>query len=176
MPASQSFSRVRDAALPMESGVAPLFEGAHLADAYAIAIPPGDQRDIRTLAEAAMSLPTPWARALMRLRDAVMGNLGVKTSGEIRNRMERSGHEHVHFFPVLSRSEHEIIVGEDDSHLDFRASLLLRQAGDGAGHEFIVTTVVHCHNRLGRIYLASILPFHRLIIRSGLRNVLAKRA
>lgn len=171
MPTPSAFPAVRDVALPTDCGIASLFDKADLADAYAVAISSDDRRDLYALAKAAMGRPRPWAAALMRLRDAIMGVFGVKTSRQIHDATERVGREHIHFFPVLSRSEREIIVGEDDSHLDFRASLMLRQAGDGAGRELVVTTVVHCHNRLGRVYLAAITPFHRLIVRSGLRNV-----
>jgi len=30
--------------------------------------------------------------------------------------------------------------------------------------------VVHCHNRLGRIYLATIAPFHRVIVPASLEQ------
>jgi hypothetical protein len=33
-----------------------------------------------------------------------------------------------------------------------------------------VVTVVHCHNRLGRTYLAVIAPFHRAIARANLEQ------
>ena len=36
-----------------------------------------------------------------------------------------------------------------------------------------MTTLVKTHNRLGRIYLAIILPFHRLVVRSMLAQVAA---
>jgi hypothetical protein len=36
--------------------------------------------------------------------------------------------------------------------------------------ELVVTTVVHCHNRLGRAYLAAIAPFHRTILRANLHR------
>lgn len=172
MSASSGFPAVRDVLPPRDCGIAALFDNADLADAYAVPISNDDRRDLHALANVAMGRPKPWVAALMRLRDAIMGTLGIKTSRQIHEATERAGHEHIHFFPVLSRSGREIIVGEDDSHLDFRASLMLRQASDGAGRELVVTTVVHCHNRLGRVYLAAITPFHRLVVRSGLRNVL----
>ncbi|MGO8646631.1 DUF2867 domain-containing protein, partial [Rhizobium ruizarguesonis] len=63
------------------------------------------------------------------------------------------------YFPLLSKSATELVVGEDDAHLDFRFTIQLRT--DAAnGRELVVGTVVHCHNRLGRIYLAMIAPFH----------------
>jgi hypothetical protein len=61
------------------------------------------------------------------------------------------------FFPLLSKSAGELVVGEDDRHLDFRVAILLR-TGAAGGRELVAVTVVHCHNRLGRTYLAVIAP------------------
>jgi hypothetical protein len=78
------------------------------------------------------------------------------------------------FFPVLSKSATEWVVGEDDRHLDFRVTLQLRT--DAAnGRELVAGTVVHCHNRLGRIYLAAIAPFHRVIVRASLERAVKKQ-
>ena len=62
------------------------------------------------------------------------------------------------------------MLGEDDRHLDFRASLLLRPCEAESGTELVATTVVHCHNVLGRAYLMVIRPFHHLVVRSNLRR------
>jgi hypothetical protein len=62
-----------------------------------------------------------------------------------------------------------MVVGEDDRHLDFRAAILQRTDAAG-GRELVVVTVVHCHNRLGRTYLAVIAPFHRTILRANLER------
>jgi hypothetical protein len=60
-------------------------------------------------------------------------------------------------------------MGENDRHLDFRVAVLVRTDAQG-GRELIVVTVVHCHNRLGRTYLAVIAPFHRTILRANLER------
>jgi hypothetical protein len=44
-------------------------------------------------------------------------------------------------------------------------------ASAGAGRRVTATTVVLTHNWFGRAYLAIILPFHRLIARSMLRQI-----
>ncbi len=41
----------------------------------------------------------------------------------------------------------------------------------GEAREVTATTLVRTHNRLGRLYLTSILPFHRLITKSMLGQV-----
>jgi hypothetical protein len=73
------------------------------------------------------------------------------------------------FFPVLSKSAGELVMGEDDRHLDFRLAVLLR-AGAAGDRELVVVTVVHCHNWLGRTYLKVIAPFHRLIALASLEQ------
>jgi hypothetical protein len=162
--------RERQVPLPTESRIAGLFPGAHLADAYAMALPPTATRDMTTLARAVMADPAPWARSLMHVRDRIVTTFGVKTSGQIEAQARAAGAERIGFFPVQSRSEQELILGEDDKHLNFRVSVLLRPRVDASGDELIVTTVVHCHNALGRTYLLLISPFHRLIVRSNLHR------
>jgi len=44
-------------------------------------------------------------------------------------------------------------------------------AASGHGQRVTATTLVLTHNLLGRSYLAIILPFHRLIVRTLLRRV-----
>ena len=103
----------------------------------------------------------------MRLRDTAVSAFGLKTSEQVRERLRRDGADHIDFFPVLSRSASEIVLGEDDRHLDFRVSLLLRQIGAGRS-ELVATTVVNCHGRLGRTYLWTILIGHVAVVRSAL--------
>lgn len=165
-----SSKQIRSVALPDESHIAPLFENANLADAYAATIPGDGPYDIRALAEATLGHPDIWVRGLMSLRDAIMSRFGVKTSRQILDRRQDQGGEHIDFFPILWQSEREIVVGEDDRHLNFRTSLMLRRMPDQIDEELIIATAVHCHNRLGRVYLATIAPFHRLVIRSCLRK------
>ena len=156
--------------LPAESRIAVLFPGSQLADAFAIALPAEATRDVTALAEAAFANLAPWAQSLMSARDTIMTGFGVKTSRQIAARAQAAGMERIGFFPVQSRSERELVLGEDDRHLDFRASILVRRRADGSGDELVATTVVHCHNAFGRAYLAMISPFHVLIVRSNLRR------
>lgn len=98
----------------------------------------------------------------MAVRDAAVTAFGVRTSGELRR--ARPDQAYIDFFPVLSESADEIVLGEDDRHLDFRLSLL-RQAGPH-GPMLIATTAARTHNRLGRQYLRAIHPFHILVVRA----------
>ena len=104
----------------------------------------------------------------MWLRDGTVGRFGLKTAAGLR----RSSADRIGLFRIYERSQREIVLGEDDSHLDFRVSVLTCSrplAGESANF-IVVSTVVHCHNLLGRCYIALIAPFHRLIVKAGLRR------
>ena len=118
----------------------------------------------RHAAEAVFASPPAWINALMAVRNRVMGLFGVKNAPE---QFASAATARVGLFPVVSESLRHILLGFDDRHLDFRIAVSLRDAGDG--HTAVtVTTAVLTHNRLGRVYLAVILPFHRLIARQML--------
>jgi hypothetical protein len=153
---------------PRDCALADLYPGADLVDAFAIALPPGAPGDVGVLARALWGGMSPWwVRALMATRDAVVALLGIKTSRQIAAAARARGPV-IGFFPVLSQSADELIVGEEDRHLDFRAATLVR-AGKG-GRELVVVSVVHCHNALGRVYLLAIGPFHRVIVKAALER------
>lgn len=160
--------RAYEVPVPSDSVLAPLYVGADLLDAFAIHLPADASDDLEVLARTAFERPAWWIRALIRLRDAVMSTVGVKSSGAIGAAAAARGSV-IGFFPLLSKSAREMVVGEDDRHLDFRAAILQRTDAAG-GRELVVVTVVHCHNRLGRTYLAVIAPFHRTILRANLER------
>lgn len=157
-------------ALPRECGIAAWSDDADLADAFAIELDPVDAaKGVDHLARCVMDDPPLWLRTLLGMRDAFVAVFGIKTSAQLRLRAAAEGAAHIDFFRVHSRSESEVIVGEDDRHLDFRASIMIRDGRNGRA-ELVATTVVHCHNVLGRTYLAVIAPFHRFIVQANLRR------
>lgn len=117
-------SRARRVPPPAGSLIAGSFAGADLLDAYAIALPPDASDDVSLLARAVLGDPAIWFRGLIRVRDAAVARLGVKTSHQLRTEADATGSERIDFFSVRARAEHELVIGEDDRHLDFRASIL----------------------------------------------------
>lgn len=163
-------------ALPEESGITCLYENAYLADAYAITLPPDATRDPEVIARFIASNPAPWVNKLMSLRDFIVSFWGLKTAKKLRSSEQDNPTERVNIFKIYQKLHNEIILGEDDKHLDFRVSVLLRTrtVSEEEICELVVTTVVHCHNLLGRGYINIIKPFHRRVVRSSIRNA-AKR-
>lgn len=99
-----------------------------------------------------------WVNALMKVRGVFAHVVGLKHSEM------QSGEQQKGIFRVQQREVNEIILGENDKHLDFRISVL-RGERDGRP-TLTVSTVVETHNALGRAYIAVVKPFHRVIARS----------
>lgn len=155
--------------VPSDSVLAPLYVGADLLDAYAIHLPPGTNDDLEALARAGFGRQAWWIRTLTRVRDLVTAPVGLKSSRAVGAAAAARGEQVIGFFPVLSKSAGELVMGEDDRHLDFRLAIMLRADAAG-GRELVVMTVVHCHNWLGRTYLAAIAPLHRVIALASLEQ------
>ncbi|CAE6825837.1 DUF2867 domain-containing protein [Paraburkholderia aspalathi] len=163
---------VLSVAVPAESGVARMYDAPDLADAYAVRLPDNAIDDPELLARFMFAHQARWIAKLLGLRDALVARLGLKTSKQLRIANPPGSRDRVDFFRIYARSAREIILGENDSHLDFRLSILqqTRDTHEGSARYLILSTVVHCHNGLGRFYILAIAPFHRLVVRSTLRR------
>lgn len=139
-------------------------DGAQFADAFRIAID-DDPIDARGAAMRMFGHSPRWVAALLALRNLLVAPLGLKTSGAgDKGRLGMIG-----MFPVISEAPERLVAGFDDSHLDFRVVIDISAAGDG--RQVTATTLVRTHNSLGRTYLTVIMPFHRLVVRTMLRQV-----
>ncbi|MGJ5175211.1 DUF2867 domain-containing protein [Bradyrhizobium oligotrophicum] len=138
--------------------------GADFADAFRITVDrPG--LNARTAAEHMLGHSPWWMAALLNLRNGLVRPFGLKTSGaDARHPGPMIG-----IFPVISETPRQLVLGFDDKHLDFR--VLVDVATIGATSQVTATTLVQTHNALGRIYLAVITPFHRLVVQATLRQV-----
>lgn len=114
----------------------------------------------RDAAKIGLSMPG-WADALTTLRNRLVKPFGLKTE------VSEAG-EHA-IFPVEYEGADELIIGTNDTHLNFR--ICIRQE---AGHIHMATWV-HRNNTLGHIYLMLVTPFHVLIVRNGLRRIARAR-
>jgi len=141
----------------------PALHLADWADCYDILVP-GQATTAISAAKRALGDFPAWVRALMWLRNAVVSPFGLKSSGA-NGKAEMIG-----FFPIISQSSEQAVLGFDDTHLDFRIVVDVRQAGELA-QRVSVTTLVRRKILLGKIYIAVITPFHRLIVRTMLARL-----
>jgi hypothetical protein len=99
--------------------------------------------------------PPTWVASALSLRDRAVALLGLRvTSRET--------------FRVLAQNEQEVLVGSDDRHLDFRASV---RCSDGTVD---VITFVQVHNRLGWLYLAPVRVVHPFMVRRMLARAASR--
>jgi hypothetical protein len=91
----------------------------------------------------------------MKIRDVTVQPLGLKTSKP----------KDV-FFTKIAQIENELIMGENDRHLNFRVSVLV----DRLSSLIYLTTVVHYNNRIGKAYFLFVKPFHRILVKSVIKR------
>ncbi len=144
---------------------AKVLPGAQFADAYGLSVQ-DPALDARLAAEKMWGSSRGWMNALMGVRNLVVKPFGLKTPAEANT----GSRDAIGIFPVVSETSHRLVVGFDDKHLDFR--VVVDAAPAGIGRFVTATTLVRTHNLLGRAYLAAVLPFHRVIVRSMLRKLL----
>lgn len=141
-----------------------LLSGAQFIDAYSIGVNDA-ALDARRAAERMIEHGPRWVDALMALRNAIVAPFGLKTPSPDAVRRP----DHIGIFPVLSETPDRVVAGFNDHHLDFR--IVVDVAAGSASRQVTATTLVLTHNLLGRAYLAIILPFHRLVVRSMLKQL-----
>ena len=67
-------------------------------------------------------------------------------------------------FNIYETTDRELVLGIDDRHLDVRVSVLT--VPSERARSYVVSTVVHIHNRLGRLYMAPVGRIHPLVVRA----------
>ena len=140
----------------------PLLTGAlpHVdwSDAYAVLTPSGaPRRDPQEWADAIFHGPPLWIRALFGVREVVVRLVGIERGGG-------------HVFATVYWRPDEVLVGTDQGHLGFRASVLVEPG------RVVLSTVVQLRNRRGRVYSALVRRIHPWVVRGMLARAARKMA
>jgi hypothetical protein len=156
------------------------------ADAFRVRLDARRFPDVGAFARAFLGQDAPsWIRLAMGVRDAVVGTLfGLKTARRAITRPSSSGSApreislepgaRSGIFRVLERRADEVLLGEDDRHLDFRVSIFYERRGSDAFAT--VSTLVRFNNALGRAYFVPVRPVHALVVPAMIRRALAQAA
>lgn len=120
-----------------------------------------------------------WVEKLFSLRNKIVGLFGLKTSENTTDRKKQLDDfkcepgEQLGLFKVFSKTNNEVVLGEDDRHLNFRVSLLLGQLlNETEKKTLTITTTVHFNNWFGRLYFLPVKPFHKLIVPTMLKGII----
>ncbi|RXM50469.1 MULTISPECIES: DUF2867 domain-containing protein [unclassified Chryseobacterium] len=140
----------------------------------------GQNFDIAQIGKAFFTCGPTWGKKMFAFRNKVVKWFGLKTGAEtdpVKEAESFTGEvgEHIGIFKVFNKTNNEIILGEDDKHLDFRVSLLFdKNQGGQDENSLTISTTVKFHNWLGVLYFLPVRPFHQLIVPAMLKNIIGK--
>ncbi|MFZ6655587.1 DUF2867 domain-containing protein [Undibacterium sp. TJN19] len=121
-----------------------------------------------------MHRPT-WMKFIMLGRNYLVSLFGVvvPAKAEIMHPRMRSDYqvgEKIGAWPIFYLSSEELVAGRDNSHLDFRLSIV--RVEEGQAISIVVSTVCLVHNWFGRGYTQLIRPFHRWGVKYLIRRAI----
>lgn len=154
-------------AVPSASLIGKQLQGADFLDAYAMPLEHRGRSALEIYLDVVCRTPA-WVNFLMATRNRIVSLFGLKNLGDLGAGARtkpvsayRVG-DRVGVFSLLSLTDEEIILGDSDKHLDVKVSLC--KLNPGARESIAISTVVHIHNLLGRVYMFFVAPVHRLIV------------
>jgi hypothetical protein len=169
--------KIKKVDLPKGTLIDGCFPHIDYADAYKTIIPDGLCPDVDAIAQSIFQTTPWWVELLMTLRNRIVSVIGLKTS-EFENtateNVDLQPGSAIRGFHVFERTENEILLGLDDSHLDFRVSILMKTESDN--RQVVLSTVVRFNNRVGRAYFIPVKQGHKIIVKTLLRRAIAAQA
>ncbi|MGA9227929.1 MAG: DUF2867 domain-containing protein [Mesobacillus sp.] len=161
---------VEKVSVPKNSIANESLSSIHYSDAYKILLPGESAYDVKIIASKFLTTAPPWVSHLMKVRDRLVSFIGLKTTN--RSKVENINLEQgssIGLFRVFKCNSHEILLGEDDRHLDFRVSILVEEV-NGLNY-LTVSTVVNFHNWMGKVYFFIVKKVHKVIVPAMLNNI-----
>jgi Protein of unknown function (DUF2867) len=140
-------SRARSVALPESRLLALALPRVDWYDAYALSFPTTPPGQPQQWADAIFRAPPPWISVLFAIREGLVRLVGIERGGR-------------HVFDAVAVTDNEVLLGTDQKHLSFRASVLVEPS------RVVLSTVVQVHNRRGRLYSALVRLFHPVVVRT----------
>jgi hypothetical protein len=120
-----------------------------------------------------MAKTPSWVNAMMNTRNKIAAMIGLKNLGELngldfdKQTNEYTVGDKVGIFTLLYLTESEIILGDCDKHLNVKVSVF--KAADDS-RLVSISTVVHVHNFLGKLYMLFVTPMHKLIVPASIKR------
>ncbi len=162
----------RECAPPQNSRIAAYLPQATFSDAWCVA--PAHQKRTALEHYLCATAATPlWVTALMRMRNQMASWVGLKHLGDLaaaNASTSTAPGTRLGIFTLVSVSDDELLLEDQDRHLDVRLSVHVCRARAGADL-VTVTTAVHTKNALGTVYMLPVAPLHRSIVPAVLRSI-----
>jgi len=158
--------------VPHDSLLQPSLADADFYDAYQAPLKDRALSPTEIFLRASRATP-PWVGMAMALRNRIVQRLGLKNVGSMRQSGDKPADaylvgDRLGIFSIFAQTDNELLLGIDDRHLDVRVSLMKSQ--EKIQSRYVVSTVVHMHNRLGQIYMAPVGRIHPFVVRAMMRR------
>ncbi len=118
--------------------------------------------NVQRIAQLIFDNPPKWVMILFLIRNTMVRLLGLKTNLPDDYNTEYKVGGYMGFFRIYGIKENELILGMDDSHLNFRAVI---SKGTETHYNIKTSTLVEFNNKLGKIYMTLIKPFHKWVVK-----------
>ncbi|HOY03489.1 MAG TPA: DUF2867 domain-containing protein [Zoogloea sp.] len=161
---------------PAGSRAESLLPNAYFHDAWAIS-PARPELDPLGQFLRVASLTPKWVDQMMILRNRIVGQFGLKNLGGLSSiDSSRPGSQYlpgdrVGIFTLIEKTEQEVLLGDDDKHLNVVVSVHKGLDSTSGGTIVTVTTVVHVKNWFGRLYMLPVAPAHHVIARTMVKSI-----
>jgi Protein of unknown function (DUF2867) len=163
-------TNVIEVMLPLASKIHQSLNAIDFSDAYQTALS-NPQMTVQQACAAVFAYSPLWVKYLMKLRGLIASIAGLKhganalsTNNTSFNESQYEVGKRLGLFTIQSLSADELIMGDDDKHLNFRISVY-KSVQNGVSL-ITVSTVVEIHNWLGKTYMFVVKPFHKYIAKS----------
>ena len=164
--------------IPYGSRIHEYIHDASFYDAYEVPLHGGEKTAMQIYLDVFSRTPA-WVSRLMDIRNRIVELFGLKNLGAMgaidpgKSASSYKTGDRAGIFSLQSLSEDEVIFAETDTHLDVKVSVYKYQKAEV--NYAVVTTVVHIHNLLGRIYMLFVAPVHKLIAPAMLAKIAGEK-
>lgn len=165
--------------IPARTRIADHVAGAHFHDCYEVEVDAEPPRTALGHFLATVARTPAWVESMMRLRNRAVRLVGLKDLGTLARigpAKPESAYlpgDRVGIFTLRSNSPDEVVVADDDKHLEVFLSVVMLPVEAGCRPRIALSTVVHVHNLLGHLYMLPVTPMHKLITRAVLARAAA---
>jgi hypothetical protein len=158
---------------PLESQLQHELSSAYFYDFYEVRADTYGKTALDIYLDAARRTPA-FMNFLMAARNRIVSLFGLKNLGRFTDLDDSRGAssynvgDRVGIFSILLLSDEEVVLHDDDKHLQAKVSIYRYPDEE---RRTAVTTVVHVKNFLGKAYLFFVVPAHKLIVPLMLRQI-----
>ncbi len=160
--------------IPSGSEIEKNTNGEYYFDAYEASVDIDNKSALDIYLDMVKKTPE-WVNSLMAVRNKMASMVGLKNLGHLgeidtsKNGRNYEVGDRVGIFSVIFINDNEVMLGESDKHLDVKLSIYKMYKNKQNG--VAISTVVHVHNILGRLYMLFVTPMHKMIAPRMLKKI-----